>query len=159
VTPDPVVAKVGCPKCGRELARVHQGPGGRLTVEYRSPEIAEEGDHLDRPWNVTTWQTTDGSTWTGVECVCKDARGCGVTFVLERVRVRELAERAGVRGAPIRWRPGAADVERSGRLWPTFHLNRVSAPVYKVAALTKLTPPPPLIEADLHVRRSKVRAS
>ena len=98
-----MVAEVQCPgpNCGHVIALIHLGPGGRLSVEHRSPQIAEGGDHLDRPfrpWEVTTWRATGGS-WAGVECVCKDTGSCGAIFVLERRRVVELAKRAASRGA------------------------------------------------------------
>ena len=77
---DPVVAEVGCPVCGVVLARVHQGPGGRLSVAYRAAGMNPERPVLNRRWS--TWEVPNGSTWGGCESACQDVR-CDGRFILD----------------------------------------------------------------------------
>jgi hypothetical protein len=168
VTADPIVAEVLCPRCRHLIARIHQGPGGRLSVEYRSPQWAENSDHLDRPlvvWDVKTWQITadrpsershtvgEVISWGGAECACKNARGCGSTFILERSRVRELVERHGIHGGLVRWHPAEVDMRRSDCLRPTLHFEEMPPVVRQQATLAQLSPPPPLEDRNIRIVR------
>jgi hypothetical protein len=147
-----LVAAVGCPRCSRVLARVYLAPGGRLTVKHRSPRITER-DVEGRLWH--RWEVPEGpiepSSWAGTECACEDVR-CGGRFVLEQRRVRQLSERAGAMGGPIRWSPAGADVERSEGLRPTATTFALRSPAAASLAMRlKLSDPPPLAQ----VRRLK----
>ena len=156
MTTDPVVAEVECPnpECHLVVARVHQGPGGRLSVEHRAPRVSDNDRPVVkdarpgrpfRPWEVATWRIT-GTSWAGAECFCKNWRKCGAIFVLEKNRVRELAERSGINGALVHWKPRGVEVERSSRLRPTFdgsHWQREPrSQGDTLARLTRLSPPP-----------------
>lgn len=140
------MAEIGCPACARHLAWVRQYPGGRLSVDYHVPGVTGSSTE-DRPED--TWEVGDLGSWGGIECACQEARRCGARFVLERQRIRELAELAGVKGHGIRWQPLGTDVERSDRLRPTFdgsywQQGARTEPAGSLALLTKLSPPPPL---------------
>jgi hypothetical protein len=141
-----LLAEIGCPECGRLIARVQCHP--RLSVEHRLPMgIAERGDrHVEvRPWNSS--DVTDGG-WQIWACGCGVVT-CGGMFVLETQRVRQLAERANICGGPIRWRPTGAEVQRSDRLRPEVNTYLHYLPGAESAEeLTRLkeSEPPPLVQ-------------
>ena len=143
-----LLAEIICPgrECRHVLAQVFTAPGGVLRVRHRYVGINAEQLYEDRPW--VTEDLPNSPTAPGWECACKDVRTCGGRFVLEPVRVRQLAELgAAPNGKPRRWRPESADIERSDRLLPEFHINLWGAAAVRRSVLTKLTPPPPLVSA------------
>jgi len=125
-----------------------------LQIVYR--ELAIE-DRIDRPTGVVEirpWRTSqvpapDGRTLATWECRCSDVRCHGV-FVVDLLRVYQLADRALELGFPIRWRPASADMERSERLQPMNHMRKLpeAAGVLRRLALTM----PPALE---NVRRTR----
>jgi hypothetical protein len=158
MTTGALVAEVGCPVCNHVLARVRRDEAGGLSVEYRSPKLKERSGRqpvLSRTWE--TWESTPRrpGSWSGCECACQNVR-CGGRFVLDDAVVAQLAERSGAMGAPVRWQPIGAAVERSDRLVPTFHIGRYSREAEQVSAREKLTPPPAL---DFVRRLTGIRAN
>lgn len=150
------MAEVGCPHCGRIVAKVLQAPGGALSVEYRSLGMAERPEPVygveDRRWY--RWEVPevpdDGSSWAGTEAACRDVHGCGGRFILEARRVRQLAERAGALGHSVRWTPDEADIERSDGLgiYSAGH-SPIRTPATRQAAMQgawrlRMSEPPPL---------------
>jgi hypothetical protein len=115
-----LAAEIGCPLCGTLLARVGARRNAAVLEwrgRIRSESVGVVVTHLPRrsqlfekgkaPWFYEAW--------------CSYVR-CEGWLVLEVRRVQQLLERAIAVGAPIRWRPTAADVARSEALLPLLRM-------------------------------------
>ena len=113
-----------CPECRTAIARIGVLDSGRLSVKYREAAMEDRPGHaggvvLTRPWRTSEVRPTDAGTRTFSFCSCACTKvQCGGRFVLDSVRVRQLAEKALARGHSIRWHPDAAAVQRSEALRP-----------------------------------------
>lgn len=124
-----VFAEITCPRpgCGQLLAQLLRDGEGRLAVRHR--DAGAERDPSVRAGDI---ETRDLQPPVAVEhgpeagsvqlwvCPCRDVR-CGVVFVLDDAQLRQVLGHVHRRRTPLCWRPDAAAVERSRRLWPRTH--------------------------------------
>jgi hypothetical protein len=156
VSDQPLVAEIGCPRCGRLVASVLRRPDGGLTIKHRLPRGISDRDVENRPWTLS--EVGDDPTGEYWACGCGDV-SCGGLLVLEIFQVQQLVQRSAAhRNAPVRWTPTGAEIERSDRLNPYVfgHLySRLGADEMQAMRRLRITEPPPLA---LVRRINRVRA-
>lgn len=151
-----LIAKVGCPACGKLMARVVM-EDGRVQIHHHEISLDSRPERPGGVVEVRGWQGSSTVTKPEpgkaqvTEAACRDV-GCHGRLVLDSRRVVQLVAEANRRGGAIRWQPGPADVERSEAMRPAVHFTAAPGRIGPAMEAAR-TEPPPLLEVRRVNRR------